>query len=91
MRRLTDGERQIMAEAERDARECEESMAMDEKPGEQAWYLAEAIPRLKRLDELSPLCNWGNPVGLTVQQQNAREEWRRLMDLQNDAEIRAGM
>ena len=32
--RLTDGDREVMAEAERDAREMEEGLARDEEP----WY-----------------------------------------------------
>lgn len=56
------------------------------------WYIEEAIPRLKRIEELSSLCSWHKyPLQLTREERKARSEWYRLMTEQSEAEVKAGL
>jgi hypothetical protein len=56
------------------------------------WYLDEALPRLKRLDDLSPIAYPSQlpptPRG-RERMHEARREWDRLIKEQLDAEIAA--
>ena len=59
------------------------------------WYLDEALPRLKRIDELSPIAYPPRqPFGdwdAAKRMYEARREWDRLMREQCDAELDAGL
>jgi len=56
------------------------------------WYIEESLPRLRRLDELAPLCAFEKwPIELNEEQRAARREWYVLMDEQTRAEVSVGL
>ena len=55
-------------------------------------YEIRAIPRLTRIDEITPRCAWDkHDCQCTAEELRARDLWRGLMSQQNDDEIAAGL